>query len=275
MVGLSLQKKFLFLLAATSLVSTAATLTWVGPSQPRSDVPIPCAPDADCIIGSVPIFKVFGAQLSQPTAGDPNWTLKIQTNYGVPIPGNPDVVPAYLDSEIGSLTPGAAFSMGDFMIRWNNAFYAIVMHPHDGYQAGSLYKSSSSVAEFSYLTSGQVLGAGGAINIPNAPHYVKLAPGAALAGAGTLSGSSLGGDGKSAPKYEIVAKFSAPGNFLSSGQFMIDFSSYDCANGVLMGYGDFATSGGGGDVPEPGTLALFIPALALLGFGVIRKRGSR
>jgi hypothetical protein len=55
----------------------------------------------------------------------------------------------------------------------------------------------------------------------------------------------------------------APANFLSSGDFEIQTSSADCANGYMTGPGSFV-GGGAGVAPEPGTLLLFASGLLLV-----------
>jgi hypothetical protein len=255
---MALRHRTLWLLFVVTVTVFGAPITFTGPVFPKPGPTqgLPCNPvnDIGCIIGDPLVYEVFNAQLTAPTAGNPNWMLTIQTNYGDPlldlIPGSPDVVPTFLYEPGGS-----AFSMGDFLFTWNGSFYGVVLHPHDGYQAGNLYQASG------FQTSGQLM-AGKTFNIVNATFPIWLAAGGTQQGTGTLTGA-VTGDGVNTGKYTLTANFSAPAGFLGTGSFGIDFSSYVCGNGVLIGS---FTSGGGGDVPEPTTLLLCLPGLLLVGF---------
>ena len=257
--------QILVLIALATAVASATPITFIGPVFPKDNGPgkgegTPCATTTPgCIIGDPTYFEVFQATLTSPMAGSTQWTLQIETNYGPPaiqgghlIPGSPDIVPAYVFS------PGfPALFMGDFNIQWNGGNYALVMHPHDGYAAGDLYQSSGY-----QLQSSLTLGF-----FPENPnHTVLLNGGGSLQGAGTLTGAETG-DSVTSAHYTLTDTFNAPANFLSTGTFTIDFASYECANGVLEGSGGFVSNGGGaagGGVPEPGTLLLVAPALALV-----------
>lgn len=256
MLSFSRQATFAALFAVAISTASAATISFVGPVYPKDQglgkaEGTPCSiTDPKCILGEPSVFEVFGAQITQPTASNPLWTLTIETNYGPPdvnlIPGSPDVVPPYV------YAPGfSPFSIGDFLIQSGGVDYAVVLHPHDGYAAGSLYKASGYVTS-TVVTMGQF--------VQNPNHNVQLAPGGMLVGAGTLTGSATG-DSVNSAHYTLVDKFAAPANFLS-GPFTIDFSSYACANGIIEGgSGGGFTGGVGGDVPEPTTALLVAPAL--------------
>ncbi len=102
------------LLAAASFGTSgfAATISFSGPSLP--------------VIGDPLSFKIFGAQLTQPTLGNSDWVLTIETNYGVTLPGSPNVIPDYTYNQI-------EYGIGDFLIAWNGNDYGIVLSPHDSY----------------------------------------------------------------------------------------------------------------------------------------------
>jgi hypothetical protein len=264
-------------LFGVTAVTYASTITFVGP-----DFPIPntakfgmsCNPaiDIGCIIGDPTHFEVFGASITQPTGSNPNWVLQIQTNYGPPnvnlIPGSPDVVPAYVDPQVGG-PGGPAFFMGDALFFWNGNTYGVVMHPHDGYLAGNIYQVTGQ-GFGAVQTAGQILGAAG-IAAQNPNGDVLLAAGGSLFGAGVLTGA-VTGDSTTSAHYTLTDQFMAPANFLAlNTTFGFDFTSYACANSVVVGTGGF-TGGGGGNIPEPGTLLLCVPALLLLGLRLARSK---
>jgi hypothetical protein len=201
------------------------------------------------IVGSPLIFAIQGASLTQPTLGDPNFLLTIETNYGTTIPGSPDVIPSFL---VG----GVPYEIGDFLINWEGNSYAIVLSDHDGYTAGNLYQAPG------FQLSQQVLALS-----PRPLYPVWLDGGGTQEGAGALSGA-LTGNGTTSALYTITDSFSAPAGFLATGDFTVEFSSAICANGFLSGTADFQVTG----VPEPGTVYLLIPALAALPFLIRRKK---
>ena len=269
---------FSFLLGATS-ITYATTITFVGP-----DFPNPttlkfgqlCNPAVDigCIFGEPKTFEVFSASITQPSGATP-WVLQIKTNYGPSdvslIPGNPNIIPAYVDQQVAGLS-GQAFGMGDALFTWNGNTYGVVMTPHDGYLAGNMYVINSQ-GPSAVQTAGQILGAKGIMAV-NPNGAVLLAAGGALAGTGAfvpITGAT--GDSTNTAHYTITDQFTAPANFLANGTtFGFDFTSYACANSVVVGNGGF-TGGGGGGVPEPATLFLCVPALLLMGFRLARHRG--
>lgn len=264
MVLISRQTKLIALSILAAFSASAATISFVGPVYPKDQGPgkaegTPCnISDPKCILGEPSVFEVFGAQLTQPMGGSTTWTLTIETNYGPPtshlIPGSPDVVPPYV------YAPGfSAFSIGDFLIQSAGVDYAIVLHPHDGYAAGSIYKASG-YQTAAQVTMGQF--------VQNPTHNVELAAGGMLVGTGTLTGAETG-DSVNTAHYTLTDTFMAPANFLTS-PFTVDFSSYACANGVLEGSGGGFTGGTGGDVPEPMTALLVAPILA--GAAFLRRR---
>ena len=266
------------LFGATAL-TYATTITFTGPDFPNPTTAKfgqLCNPATDigCIFGDPTHFEVFSASITQPSGATP-WVLQIKTNYGFPnvnlIPGNPDIIPAYVDPQVGGLG-GPAFGMGDALFFWNGNTYGVVMTPHDGYLAGNIYVVNGQ-GPGAVQTSGQILGAKGIVAV-NPNGAVLLAAGGTLAGTGAfvpITGST--GDSVNTAHYTITDQFTAPANFLANGTtFGFDFTSYACANSVVVGNGGF-TGGAGGGVPEPGTLLLCAPALLLLGFRLARQRG--
>ena len=265
---MSIQRiKLLFLFTFTAVGAFASTVSFIGPVYPKDQGPgkaegtLCNISDPKCILGEPPIFEVFGAQLTSPMGAMTQFTLTIQTNYGPPtshlIPGSPDVVPSYVYAF--GLSP---FFIGDFLIMSGGVNYAVVLHPHDGYAAGSIYKASD-YQKAGVATMGQFM--------QNPNHNVLLSAGGTLVGSGTLTGAETG-NGVTSAQYTLTDTFSAPAGFLSVGTpFSIDFSSYLCANGVLEGTGSFV-GGTGGQVPEPGTLLLMTPLIALAGLRRFLRR---
>jgi hypothetical protein len=166
---------------------------------------------------------------------------------------------------------GPLYSISDFLINWNNTDYGIVLAPHvangaalnDGYSAGNLYQAPNTTPD--EVTAGS-LGIAGTASRENIP--VWLAPGGTLLGTGTVSVVS-GGNGTPA-EYTITDTFFAPANFLATGNFSITDSSYPCANGLLLGVGNFLGTTGS-FVPEPSTFLLSFPALLLFARRFARK----
>jgi hypothetical protein len=189
-------------------------------------------------------FDIQDATLTQPSASGGDWTLTIHTNYGALLPGPAgNVIPDFRN-----------LAAADFLISWDGDSFGIVLHSHDGYTAGDLYEASG------FQTTGQVL------NAPTDPQDpgddVWLDAGGSQIGAGTVSAASYG-DGVTEASYTITDIFQAPANFLSSGDFEIQMSSADCANGYMTGTGSFGGDSTGA-APEPGTLLLFASGLLLV-----------
>jgi hypothetical protein len=203
-------------------------------------------------------------QLTQPSGGNPNWTLTIETNYPTTISGN--VIPP---AQWG--VDGQFYSTSDFLISWQGIDYGIVLAQHikagnpvDTYLPGSLYQAPN--IPFDLVLSGDPNDLGAPGVLPSAPRRdspVWLSPGGSLLGLGTVTVVS-GGNGTPA-QYTITDQFSAPADFLSTGSFQIEAASWVCFNGVIVGTGSFVNAA----VPEPGTFALSLLALTLLlGFRV-------
>ena len=265
---MSIKTRILVFLSATAMAAVAAPITFSGPVFPKPGPTqgLPCNPSSDigCVIGDPLKYEPFQAQLTQPGGVGQNWLLTIQTNYGDSmqnlLPGV-DGVPTFL-YEAG----GSEFSIGDFLITWNGATYGVVLHSHDGYQAGNLYKASGVQTSFDIMQ-------GKTFQIVNATFPILLAAGGVQQGTGSLSGA-ITGDAVNSGRYTFTVSFSAPADFLSTGSFGISFSSYACGNGVLIGSGGFTGGdGGGGSVPEPSTFMLLLPSLGLIGY-LRMRRGS-
>jgi hypothetical protein len=260
------------LFAAATLITSANTITITGPDFPRpgANYGLPCTPaDPGCILGDPLAFEAFSLTLSQPTATNPNFVAVIKTNYPETIPGGTTLIPPHVYGD-GS----GPYSISDLLIVWKGVEYGVVLSPHisggpvDGYVAGGLYKSPGI-----YRTSGDVMG----VVSPNPSHPVWLAasanPSANQLGSGTVTAAQTG-DGVTAAKYTITVEFSAPADFLSTGDFLVDFTSWICANGLVTGPGTF-TGNETGAIPEPSSLVLCMPALLFFGIRVARRRASR
>jgi hypothetical protein len=204
------------------------------------------------VIGLPSQFEMFTLSLTQPTGGDPNWELSIQTNYGTTLPGSPDIPAWNYD--------GNTFGMSDFLFTWNGGYYGVVLSPHDGYTAGDLYQATG------FQTSGDVLGDASPSTRAAVP--VLLIGGGNLIGTGIV-GASVTGNGNQTGMYTVTDSFSATAGLFDSGEIDITESSWVCANGLITGSGDFSGS------PEPGTILQSIPALLLSGFGVARRQGRK
>ena len=258
-----LLSRFLLLSTATSVLSFATSLTFLGPFGAGND---------DNVIGPQVAFDIKDAILTQPTTPGGLWTLQIDTNYGtcglspqpancVSLPGSSpsDVIPDFQLPGVPEIT----YAMSDFLIEQGGNYYGIVLHTHDNpndvdsmgniYTQGDLYEST---------------GFQEAVHFTKNPVYLD-ADGTKI-GSGTVTAVENGkpgdpGWGTTFPEYTITVTFSAPADFLTNGPFEIFDSSADCGNAFFTGDGSF--------VPEPGTLALAVPAL-LLGL-LLRRRAAR
>jgi hypothetical protein len=233
--------------------------------------PAVCSPPADpsCIFGDPAEFKIFGAQLSSPTAGNPHWQLTVETNYMATIPGSGAVVPPapYLLNGT-SYTQGnhGFFSIGDFLINWNGNDYGIDLSPHDSLQVGNLYEVQGFLTAADVMNvplSGQLIAPTGPV-LPYAAHrsdlFVWLGASGTSLGLGTLSGAHTG-DGASSALYTLTDVFDAPAGFLGDGKFTVEMSSYVCGNGFIDSPPD---------APEPGTIVLLSSVFLLLGVRLAR-----
>jgi len=270
---MSIQAKLLFLLAITVLCASATTVSFSG-------TPTVCSPfvptNPNCVLGGdIGSFGIYGVQLTQPTNSALPWTLTIETNYPLCVPGTPGCTLQHTIATPGNLIPpapygasGPVFSISDFLINWNNTDYGVVLAQHvnngnlvgDGYLAGNLYQAPNSQPDEVAATS--------LVSPARTNTNVWLAPGGTLLGPGSVSVVS-GGNGTPAA-YTITDTFFAPAGFLSTGTFSIFASSYVCANSEIIGTGTFV-GGSNGGVPEPGTFWLCLPILLLFGRRFIRR----
>jgi len=232
--------------------ASASTITFTGPQDGNGNT---CDPNGThCIIGDRLTYQMFSATITQPVSPGGLFDLVLQTNYGVPLPGSSEVIPSFAYGR-------GFFAMCDFMVEWDNKYYGIVLHAHDGYTAGDLYQVSG------FQTSGAVMAAQGEDSPrPALPSLINA--GGTLVGAGTLSASAnAGADGLTQALYKVEVTFAAPANFLATGDFTIHGCSFVCDNGYITGTGNFPPPG---VVPEPATWAL-----VLLGVGGICWKRSR
>ncbi len=185
------------------------------------------------------LFAIQDVSLTTPSMPGGEWTVTIHTNYGAGLPGPPggDVIPDF-----------GSYAASDFLISWNGGFYGIVLHSHDGYTAGDLYQAAG------FQTAGQVRGDPSPDPAEN--RDVWLDAGGSLVGAGTVSAAGYG-DGVTQAMYTITDTFQAPSDFLLGGDFVIQMSSADCANGYITGQGTFPGPVQQAPVPEPEAVWLF------------------
>jgi hypothetical protein len=204
------------------------------------------------VIGPPQDYQLFEVDLSLPTTSDPNYSFRMVTNYGAPIPGSPDVVPL-------ALFNGTYYPMSDLLFSWNGGDYGLVLSPHDGYTPGDLYQASG------FQTSGEVL----PFFSPRPSEPVLIDPGGSLIGSGILNGALTGNEATGL--YTLTETFTAPPGFLLNGDFDLIASSFICANGLITGSGN-----DGPVVPEASTLSGVIAGLVLCyGFLRFRSRTAR
>jgi len=267
-------KHFCALLLLTSLAAFGGTISFTGPDDVNGH---PCTPGVtpDCIAGDPLTYEVFKASITSPATAGGLWTLTLDTNYGVTLPGSSTVIPTY-PFEFNTSNP--SFGYSDFLISWGGNSYGIVLTAHDGYKVGSMYEvkgtnqfQTSAQAMASYINSTTP-----PLQVPRPGLFVELAAGGALQGTGgTVSAAANpGSNGVTDGLYTITDTFSAAPNFLmDGGLFTVFASSYVCANGYLTGT-TTAFPGGGPPVttPEPSSWLMILPGLVLLGVGQVRRR---
>ncbi len=243
--------KVFFAGVVTALVSSATTVSFTGPTTPSG---VPCAVSSpQCVIGGDP-YAIYGAQLTTPSAGNPFWTLTIETNYPTAITGNV-IPPAQWGVDL------LTYSIADVLITWAGQDYGIVLAQHikggnpvDSYGAGNLYLAPNVSPDFVPSGTNNTLGVPGILPDSSRPNFPTwLAAGGTLLGTGTIT---VANNGNGTPaKYTITDVFSAPADFLQSGSFSIMLSSQACANGLIVGQAS---------IPEPSTFLLFPVGLGLL-----------
>src|SRR5271166_4925462 len=94
--------KLLLLLAITVLGVGATTVSFVGPVDPTTG--LTCNPTAvGCILGDPASYAIYGVQLTSPTASNQPWTLTIETNYPVCVPGTTGCTLSHVIATPGSI----------------------------------------------------------------------------------------------------------------------------------------------------------------------------
>jgi hypothetical protein len=254
-------KTSLVLFAATALTSFGTTLSF------------PSSQDPSRINGGAAGYEVFGVTLSQPTSTNPDWVLTIDMNYAGEVSGN-----TFEPFSVG----GIPYTVGDFLIEQtvNNITtdYGIALSNHlngtDGsnYTPGDLYQvippnPRVALSGYGFQTSTALLGTS-----PGEGAFPTwLAPGGTNIGNGTLTITDTGTGPDPTPyMYTVTDTFSAPAGFLGTNDpFTIYITSAICANGVLTGTGSYPPPP---SVPEPGTAAMMVSGLLLLGFAGSRRK---
>jgi hypothetical protein len=200
---------------------------------------------SDPVFGDPLKYAIQNASISGPSVGPGPFVVTINTNYGVPLPGSPDVIPSFLE---GSIT----LWMGDFLIQQGNNFYGIVLSPHDGYAAGDVYQAPGFQNSVFF----------------NKGLPVSLAPGGVQIGTGTVSAAvNVGCNGVNCAEFRVIDSFTIDPqfNFVDWGApVTIRMASATCANGYLL----FDDSG---DTPEPATKGLIVLAIGAMSIWRFRK----
>ncbi len=198
---------------------------------------------SDPIFGDPLKYAIQDLSLQGPSSGPGLFTLVINTNYGVPLPGSPDVIPSFVEQGFATL------QMGDLLIQQGSNFFGVVLSPHDGYLAGDVYQADGFQNSIFF----------------NRGLPVSIVPGGVQVGSGTVAAApNLGCNGVNCAEFRVTETFTLnPGIVLIdiNSPFLVMMSSATCANGMLE-------LGGGGGVPEPGTSWL-------IGLGVVGMLISR
>lgn len=203
----------------------------------------------DPVFGDPLRFAIQDASLTGPSAGAGPFVLVVNTNYGVPLPGSPDVIPSFVEQGFATLW------MGDFLIQQGGRFWAIVLSAHDGYVAGDVYEGTGFQNSIFF----------------NRGVPVSLAPGGVQVGTGTVSAAvNVGCDGVKCAEFKVLDVFTLdPGaTFIDwNAPFTVRMSSATCANGLLFGNEN--------EVPEPANPCLVLVAIAGIGYCVHRRNGPQ
>jgi hypothetical protein len=192
---------------------------------------------SDPVFGDPLKYAIQDASLTGPSSGAGPFVIGVDTNYGVPLPGSPDVIPSFIEQGFATLW------MGDFLIQQGNLYFAVVLSPHDGYAAGDVYQGSG-FQDSVFFNRG----------VP-----VSLAPGGVQIGTGTVSAAvNVGCNGVQCAQFRAIDSFTLdPGkSFIDwNAPFTVQMASATCANGLLF----FSSVGEETPEPAPGgvvTLAL-------------------
>ena len=100
---MSLTGKLLLVLVLTSTHLFALGIVMVDPTFGLFGV--------DPVTGDPLKYAIQNASLMGPSTGSGPFTLIVNTNYGVPLPGSPDVIPSFTEQGFATLW------MGDFLIQ--------------------------------------------------------------------------------------------------------------------------------------------------------------
>ncbi len=233
----------------TLLLLASATLTAAWADTLTVTASNPGFPNQNVFSGSQLSYAVQNLTLQGPTDLLGPWTLTINTNYGTDLPGGSEVLPSFFDG-------GSELFMGDFLVQHGSNFFGVVMHAHDGYTPGDLYKASG-------FENSKVFHVG---------FPVTILPGGTLLGTGNLSVASNFPPclGLNCAKFQVTDVFNL--NALSTfvdpkSPFTFLFNSATCANGLVDG--DYTPPS---QVPEPGSVALLGGALVLMALLARRQR---
>ena len=137
---MSLTGKLLLVLVLTSTHLFALGIVMVDPTFGLFGV--------DPVTGDPLKYAIQNASLMGPSTGSGPFTLIVNTNYGVPLPGSPDVIPSFTEQGFATLW------MGDFLIQQGTNYFGIVLSAHDGYLAGDVYEEATGFQNSIYFNPG-------------------------------------------------------------------------------------------------------------------------
>ena len=275
--------KLLTILTLSQIIAFAGTISLTNTINPANGQA--CNPGTsvapangftgNCIDGAPIQFDIFSVSLTSPTTSGGTWKLEILTNYG-PLGSGTNFIPAGSTSIPTYSYENKQVGIADLMIQSGSNFYGVVLTPHDGYTAGSLYQANGFQSSFRVMNEvPKAAGLSPVVEIPRPGLPALLNPNGTKIGNGSLLAGPNGGNGISAALYKISVEFAAPVNFLTTGSFTIYAASYVCDNGYMTGSFDaFAplTVTPPASIPEPSTWTLLIPAALLIGLRRFPKR---
>lgn len=184
-------------------------------------------PSDPTVIGDQLKYDIQDLSLTGPSFGAGPFELIVDTNYGVSLPGSPDLIPSFIEQGFATLW------MSDFLIQQGGFYYGVVLSPHDGYIAGDVYLASGFQNSIYFN--------------PGVP--VSIVPGGVQIGTGTLSAApNVGCNGVNCAEFRVTDTFylDPPLRFIDeTAPFTVLMSSATCANGWL-----FAEES---ESPEPAT----------------------